>query len=128
MTSSFRRRVAFSETDASGRVHFSQFLKWAEDAEHQLLKTLGIPVLSEEGGWPRVKVQCEYLQAVGFDEELEIELSLSEMGKSSLRWAFRILKDGGQVAARGEMVTVFVSGGKASPFPELTSTALRNLL
>ena len=33
----FRRRVAFSETDASGRVHFTEVLKWAEDAEHQVL-------------------------------------------------------------------------------------------
>ena len=128
MSSSFRRRVVFSETDASGRVHFTQFLKWVEDAEHQLLKSLGIAVFSEDGGWPRVNVQCNYLQAVSYDEEVEVELRLAKIGKSSLHWAFRILTEEGVVAAEGAMVTVSVSGEKASPLLESTRATLQKFL
>ena len=128
MSSRFRRRAVFSETDASGRVHFTQFLKWVEESEHQFLKSLGIPVFSEDGGWPRVQVQCDYLQAVSYDEEVEVELSLFEIGKSSLHWRFRILKDGEAVAAKGTMVTVSVCEGKATPLTESTRESLQQYL
>lgn len=128
MEQSFRRRVVFSETDASGRVHFSHFFKWVEDAEHQLLRSLGVPVFSEASGWPRVSVQCDYLQPVLYDDEVEVELRLSKIGKSALHWTFRILKARNAEVARGTMVTVYVIEGESTKLPEAMLSALTELL
>ena len=52
------RRVEFRDTDAAGMVHFSVFFVYMEQAEHELLRHLGLSVvLSDESGpisFPRV--------------------------------------------------------------------------
>lgn len=106
MIRTFRRRVAFSETDASGRAHFTNFLKWVEDAEHQLLEELGVPVCADETGWPRAKVECHYRLPLTAGETAEVALELARLGKTSLTWQFRILRSDAQLAAEGTMVTV----------------------
>ncbi|MBH0121927.1 hypothetical protein I0Q12_21390, partial [Rhodococcus sp. CX] len=37
--------VRFSETDASGRFHYTAALKWAENAEHELYRAAGVPIV-----------------------------------------------------------------------------------
>jgi acyl-CoA thioester hydrolase len=102
--------VSFSDTDASGWVHFSKVLVFAENAEHDFLKSSGIDVIDrEKGGWPRVKITCEYKLPLKFQDEIETRLFLDHIGGSSLVWKFEIMKNGDQLAARGEMVTVKVS-------------------
>lgn len=103
-----RRRVAFSETDASGRAHFTALLKWAEDAEHELLHALGVTVCSSDQGWPRVRVECDYRLPLSAGEEARVEIELAEIGESSLSWKFRILKKDEALAAEGRIVTVSV--------------------
>lgn len=115
MASTFRRRVAFSETDASGRAHFTALLRWAEDAEHQLLDSLGIPICSSTGGWPRARVECDYRQPLQAGEEVEVAIELVEIGTSSLRWSFRIFGKEHSLAAVGQMVTVFASHSGSIP-------------
>ena len=108
MAKSFRRRVAFSETDASGRAHFTALLKWVEEAEHEVLRSQGVAIFSEQEGWPRARVECDYRLPFFVEEEAIVELTLMEAGRSSLTWSFRMLKDQGALAAEGQMVTVLV--------------------
>ena len=101
--------VAFSDTDASGWVHFSKILTYPERAEHDFLETIGVAVFGRGiGGWPRVKVSCEYKRPLEFQDKIEVLLSLDHIGGTSLCWKFEILKDQNELAARGEMVTVKV--------------------
>ena len=107
------RRVRFSETDASGRVHFTSILKWAEDAEHEALAAAGLIVFdsaSPDSGWPRVRVSCDYRAPLGFEQEVEIIIKLKDAGKSTLTWAFEVrnLSEGGILAAEGELITVYL--------------------
>ena len=39
-----RRRVEFRDTDAAGIAHFSVFFPWMEQAEHEVLRQLGLSV------------------------------------------------------------------------------------
>ena len=47
MASSFQthRRVEFCETDMAGIVHFSNFYKWMEQAEHEFFRSLGLSIV-----------------------------------------------------------------------------------
>ena len=54
----FSRRVEFAETDMAGIVHFANFYRMMENAEHAFFRSLGFSVHDEfDGqtiGWPRV--------------------------------------------------------------------------
>ncbi len=105
----FTCEVPFSDTDASGRVHFSRILGYVERAEHDFLKQVGIEVFAEEsGGWPRVRVSCDYKNPLYFQDRIEVKLALKRVGSSSLGWEFEITKGGSETVACGEMVTVKV--------------------
>lgn len=123
------RRVRFSETDASGRVHFTQILKWAEDAEHEFLEKAGIVVFANDGsdsGWPRAKVSCDYRVPLVFGDEVEVEIVLQEARRTSLCWSFEVRKLSSEslTAATGEIVTVWIQEGQ----PRELSAELRALV
>ena len=52
-----RRRVEFSETDMAGIVHYSNFFRHMEAAEHAFFRSLGYSVVTTQTdpprGWPR---------------------------------------------------------------------------
>jgi 4-hydroxybenzoyl-CoA thioesterase/acyl-CoA thioester hydrolase len=56
------RRVEFSDTDAAGIMHFVAFFRMMEQAEHDLLRSVGLSVvMSGAAGkvsWPRVAAHC----------------------------------------------------------------------
>ena len=130
-----QRRVEFAETDMAGIVHFANFLRWMESAEHAILRTLGFSVhTAAEGqatGWPRLKVGCEYQKPLRFEELVDVVLMVREVRTRSVRYGFEFRRgESREVVATGEAVAVHAaldpSVGRlaAMPIPE----ALRNLL
>ena len=112
-----RRRVEFKDTDAAGIVHFSAFFPWMESAEHELLRSLGIPILpqSEPNSpvdavtWPRVSSACDFRAAARFEDLLDIEVAIEKIGSSSVHYRFTFSrKDAGKrtFLAFGSMVSV----------------------
>ena len=102
----YKRRVQFADTDAAGVVHFSRILCYVEEAEHDLLDALSIPVMGN-GGWPRVHVDCDYRAPVRLGHSVDIMISPLRIGHSSIQWAFSMTIEG-QCVAEGEMKTVRV--------------------
>jgi len=105
-----RRRVEFRDTDAAGIVHFSAFFFWMESAEHELLRTAGVPVVdrrngSPEASWPRVAASCDYTSAVRFGDEIEISARVAEIGRSSVTYGFDFTH-GDRAVASGRIVAV----------------------
>jgi acyl-CoA thioester hydrolase len=118
------RRVAFSETDLAGIVHFSNFYRYMEDAEHAFYRSLGFSVHPHEAniGWPRIKTECEFRLPLRFEEEFEVEVTVAEVRTKSVRHRFQFWKrDPRELAAVGEMVVVCVKFGdkmRAVPIPD----------
>lgn len=104
-----RRRVEFCETDMAGMMHFSNFLRFMEQAEQDFVRSRGLAPLWEtaEGsfGFPRVSAQCEYLKPARFEQELEIEVRLDQVGAKSISYMFEF-RVGSDVVARGKMSSV----------------------
>lgn len=123
------RRVEFAETDMAGIVHFANFFRWMESAEHAFLRSLGFSVhgVHSEGvaGWPRVSVECEYRAPLRFEQEVEVALTVDEIRNRSIRYRFSIRLPGGEPAALGTVTAVYAqvdpqSGSlKAAPIPSL---------
>ncbi len=83
------RRVEFAETDVAGIVHFANFYRYMEEAEHEYFRSLGLNVMHpEEDGsstsWPRVAADCSFEAPARFEDEIEVHLDVTRMGEKSL--------------------------------------------
>ncbi len=101
--------IAFGDTDASGWMHFPNVFKYVEAAEHAFLRSRGVLVFDrEQGGWPRVKVTCDYKRPFLCGDRFEVLLAVSRLGASAVTWDFEMMNAGGEIAAFGSMTTVRV--------------------
>lgn len=132
-----RQEVAFADTDLAGIVHFANFLRYAENAEHAFLRSLGLPVHVAEGarqqGWPRLAVACDFLRPARFGEVLRIGLRGTEVRTHSLSYGFWVFGPGSGPAdpiATGRCSIIHVSLDVAShgirkvPVPDVLRAAL----
>lgn len=114
-----KRRVEFADTDVAKIMHFSNFFRFMEVAEHAFYRSLGFSVhefRAEPGGpkigWPRVSATCDFKAPLEFEDEAEIELLVERVGGKSIRYQFRCWKPGpdGQqlLTAVGRMTVVCV--------------------
>ena len=102
-------QIVFADTDASGWMHFSNIFRYVEAAEHDCLNARGILVFDRgQGGWPRVKVSCEYKKPLVAGDKIEVQLAISEIGDSSMSWQFEVMDVRGELVAFGGMTTVRV--------------------
>ena len=74
--------MEFSDTDMAGIMHFSNFFRFMETAEHGFYRSLGFSVIMPETdprlGWPRVHAGCDYRKPLRFEDLVEIHLLVSE--------------------------------------------------
>ena len=73
---------------------------------------------------PRVHVECSYLGDIGYDDELEAQVSIAKVGNSS--YTFHLLFKRNSLVAKGSLTNVFIdrSTGKSAKIPESIRTEL----
>ena len=119
-----RHRVQFSETDAAGVVHFSNYFRWMEEVEHAWFRARGLSVaMTHDGveiGWPRVSATCEYLLPARFEDEVELQLRVVKVGSKSFNFEVTFAVNGQDIAV-GKISSVCCTIGngkmKAIPIP-----------
>jgi YbgC/YbaW family acyl-CoA thioester hydrolase len=112
-----QRRVEFHETDMAGLMHFSNFFRWMEAAEHAFFRSLGFSIHMTiedlEIGWPRVDVQCKYISPLRFEDEVAVTIRVRERRPRTMVYdfEFRKLNDPTDTkpVALGSMTTVCVA-------------------
>jgi 4-hydroxybenzoyl-CoA thioesterase/acyl-CoA thioester hydrolase len=132
------RRVEFRDTDAAGIMHFASIMGVMEEAEHEFLRHIDLPLfLAVDRGkisWPRVSASCDFKSPAHFEDILEIAVSVQRIGKRSVTYQFHVVHDG-QTVANGNMTAAccLVRNGKieAIQVPEdvvakLTQYLVRN--
>jgi YbgC/YbaW family acyl-CoA thioester hydrolase len=112
---SYRRLVEFADTDLAGIMHFSNFFRFVECAEHAFFRSLGFRVHTDDGeahqGWPRLEVSCKYVKPARFEQMLEICLRIDEIRTSTLRygyWVFATEESGRSLLASGSFSIIHV--------------------
>ena len=131
------RSVEFHETDMAGIVHYSNFFRYMEAAEHGFFRSLGFSVVADHThpriGWPRVHAACDYLQPLRFEDQVEIHLFVSEMKSKALSYVFRFRKLNASPpleVARGKLTVVCVTHEadgkmKATPIPKAVADRIQ---
>jgi YbgC/YbaW family acyl-CoA thioester hydrolase len=116
-----RVRVEFVDTDAGGRIHHTAALRWAERAEHQLLRAAG---WSELTCFPRRHVAVDFLAPLRFGDEVVVEIGATHVGRTSITYGWRVLR-GGEVCVEGSTTCVRVDAGdRPAAVPEALRAGL----
>jgi acyl-CoA thioester hydrolase len=126
------RRVEFADTDMAGIMHFSNFFRFMESAEHSFLRSLGFSVVLSRFGpslcLPRVHASCDYKAPLRFEDEVEIHLLVARKSRRTLGYHFRFSRKEGDVwreVAHGILTVVCAS---RQPDGTLKAAALPSLL
>ncbi len=127
-----RHRVAFSETDMAGIVHFSNYFRYMELAEDAFFRHLGADLVSRrEGevlGWPRVRASCDFKAPLAFGDEVEIALTVAEIKVRAVEFGFTLYKlengSRGERVARGRLTTVHVRRRTGQTVAEMEALAV----
>ncbi len=102
--------IPFGDTDASGWMHFPNVFRYVEAAEHQFLRESGLMVFDRaQGGWPRVKVSCDFKRPLQCGDVIEVQLAISRLGASAVTWDFEVLNAEGEIASFGSITNVRVN-------------------
>jgi acyl-CoA thioester hydrolase len=117
-----RTRVAWVDTDAGGRIHFTAAFRWAELAEVGLRRKLGL--VEGWGNYPRRRVEAEFLKVLVFEDEVEVSIRPERLGETSITWAFEITRDS-ETCVKGTLVVVHVDDeGRPAALTEKERAAL----
>lgn len=113
-----RRRIEWSDTDASGMYHNTAAFRLMEAAETSLLARLGF-IHEVYGRHPRVHISADFLRPLRFHDLVDVSVTVAGVGESSVSYDVLITSDG-EACVRGRMVAVLLDrpGGKPVRWPD----------
>jgi YbgC/YbaW family acyl-CoA thioester hydrolase len=113
-----KRRIEWGDTDAAGIYHWSTALRLAESAEAALHTALGFADRTF-GVTPRLHISCDFTKPLRFNDLAEVELRVTEVGRTSQTHEVTIRHEGTEVA-KARIVTCFVDrqNGRPTPWPD----------
>lgn len=104
-------RVPYADTDQMGFVYYANFLVYFERSRNEGLRALGLPYrqIEAEGVLlPVIEAHCNYLQPARYDDLLEIHWCFSTEGRTRVRAACQVRRDG-TLLAEGYTIHACVS-------------------
>jgi acyl-CoA thioester hydrolase len=128
----FLLRVRYADTDQMGFAYYANYLRWFEVGRAELLRSQGLSYRAvEEAGvsLPVVEASCRYLRPARYDDLVAIETGVAELGRASVRFAYRVVRDDdGALLAHGHTVHAFLGrdGRPVRPPREVTDLLERS--
>jgi acyl-CoA thioester hydrolase len=105
-------RVYYEDTDFSGYVYHSNYLKFCERARSDFLRLLGVDqnaMFAEGGAFVVRRMTCEFLKPARFDEILTVESSPGEARGARFDIRQRVLR-GNDVLFMADVTAVLIDG------------------
>jgi len=86
--------VQFAETDLAGMVHFSNFFRYMEEAEHALWRAAGLSIdsVASELKWPRVSAAFDFKRPLRFEDEFEVLVGIAAVTTRSIQYNHTIMR------------------------------------
>jgi acyl-CoA thioester hydrolase len=126
-------RVQFDHTDAQGRVFYANYFRLIDQARCAYWEGLGLTeadVRQIEQDTVIVRVEADYRGPAEFYDPLQITVLAEELGRSSLRLAYRIVNErtGREIfTARMVMVQVDLASERSRPWsPAFRAAVIRH--
>lgn len=131
----WRHVVSFEETNLVGNAYYARYVSWQGRCREMFLRQVCPEVLAELRNGLKMftlSVSCEYLTEVTAFDEIVLRLSLDELTRTQIAFAFDYLAAAtGELIARGRqrVVCMRTENGRTVParVPESLRTALERL-
>ena len=129
-------RVRYAETDQMGRAHHMAYVAWFELGRTEMMRRSGLSYAEMERRGvllPVVRLEIDYLGAVGYEELLEVHTRLAEVKSRRVRFEYRVVSAEamGEERRIAEGATVLVCmgrDGRPRRLPEDIREALADLV
>ena len=111
-----KKSIEFSETDLAGIVHFSNFAKYIELAEHEFFRKIGSSVVlprddfGNHYGWPRKSASFEFLSPLRFEDNIEIRMTMKSLRAATMTYCceiYLVQEKSDVLVARAEATIVY---------------------
>jgi acyl-CoA thioester hydrolase len=118
----FPIRVYYEDTDAAGIVYYANYLKFAERARSELLRTrgLGNRALQESDGiaFAVRRLAVEYLAPAFLDDLLEVRSRITSVRGASVEAEQDVQKDGRDIARMTLTLACVARNGRPARLPD----------
>lgn len=108
MRYSITDRVRWSDVDRAGIIYFGSYVRFFEIAETELFRAIGLPF---SNGFEimdcytvRAQFHCDFRLPAYLDDLLEVKLWVSQLGGSSLKLRFDIIRQESVTGKPGELL------------------------
>lgn len=113
-------RVYYEDTDAGGVVYYANYLRFMERARTEWLRDLGFEqdeLSAEDGVVFAVRhANLEFVKAVRFNEKLQVTAEVVKLGKASITFNQKIMRDD-ELVCSGELRLACVDARSFTPKP-----------
>ncbi len=115
--------VRWGDVDLAAIICYGAYVRFFEIAETELFRAVGFPfsrLFESFDFWlPRAQLHFDFRQPARLDEQLDVEVWVAHIGRSSLRLQFEVRKTAsrGELTAEGHAVLVTVRRGDLRPIP-----------
>jgi len=131
MSPSFRHRhrVTYSECTIGNNVYYARYLDILEAARGEFFRSLGATFTKwqeSEVIFQVVEANVKYRAAARYDDELEVEVWVSELGRTRIGFGYSITRAGGERLFEGTTTHVTTDlGSQPRRVPEELATMLK---
>jgi acyl-CoA thioester hydrolase len=118
---STRTRVGFSDTDAQGIVYYGRYNPYFDFARVEYLRSLDLLHREAAGEFVMRANDVEYFAPARFDDELEIHIRVSRIGRTSMTYefaAFNVPEETLLVTAHQTLVCIDRETRRPIPIPD----------
>jgi 4-hydroxybenzoyl-CoA thioesterase len=128
-----QQTVRFGDVDGAGIVYYPRFFNYFHVAfEDFFNRNAGVPydqiLAKERVGFPTVHVETDFGIPLRHGDAIDVEMTVSKIGKSSFTSTYRVLR-AGKLCARAEITTATVDLDQmqAIPIPDKYRAALERI-
>ena len=123
-------RPRYQEVDQMGYVYHANYIGYCHQARTELLREFGIHDRALEDKnimMPVIEVKVRHLKPVGYDDQLRIKTSISEMPKTRFYFLYEFFNEEDQLVCKAQTTLVFVDKLTRKPMraPEMVLQALQ---
>ena len=119
-------RVRYSETDAMGFLHHSNYLSYFEMGRTELFRSQGGNYRDMETGglyFVVVSFQCNYHRPAHYDDVLRLKTTLTRRGAAKLEHEYEVYRDDELLATARSVLACVDREGTVQRIPDLVEEA-----
>ncbi len=108
---SVKKKIYFDQVDPGGIIYFVELFKLLHQAYEELLESLNTAenyFASEKYILPIIHSEADYISPVKLHDEIQINVTVTQLRESSFELSYNILSSEGNEVAKGKTVHVAV--------------------